>query len=84
MDAKALHGYEINEFSHDGLSREIFRIGKGPAVIVMSEMPGITPRVAEFGRKVASVGCTAVLPSLFGTPGPVSYTHLTLPTTPYV
>ena len=69
MDTKALHGYEIGEFSHDGLSREVFRIGNGPAVVVMSEMPGITPRVAEFGRKVASIGCTAVLPSLFGTPG---------------
>ena len=69
MDAKALHGYEIDEFNHDGLSHEVFRIGNGPAVIVMSEIPGITPRGAEFGRKVASIGCTAILPSLFGTPG---------------
>ena len=69
METKALHGYEIDEFSHDGLSREVFRVGTGPAVIVMSELPGITPRVAEFGRKVAGIGCTAVLPSLFGTPG---------------
>ena len=69
MDTKALQGYEIGEFSHDGLSREVFRVGTGPAVIVMSEIPGITPRVAEFGRKVAGIGCTAILPSLFGTPG---------------
>ena len=69
MDTKALQGYEIGEFSHDGLSREVFRVGTGPAVVVMSEIPGITPRVAEFGRKVAGIGCTAVLPSLFGTPG---------------
>ena len=32
-------------------------------------MPGITPLVAEFGRRVAAAGMTAVLPNLFGTPG---------------
>ena len=35
----------------------------------MHEVPGITPRVADFGRRVAEAGMTAVLPSLFGTPG---------------
>ena len=36
-------------------------------------MPGITPLVAEFGRKVVAAGCTAVMPSIFGDPGrPVS------------
>jgi dienelactone hydrolase len=38
-------------------------------VIVIHEIPGITPLVAEFGRKVAERGMTAVLPDLFGTPG---------------
>jgi dienelactone hydrolase len=38
-------------------------------VIVIHEMPGLTPRVADFGRRVAESGLTAVLPSLFGTPG---------------
>ncbi|MGH3432428.1 MAG: dienelactone hydrolase family protein [Thermocrispum sp.] len=45
------------------------RIGSGPAVIVMAEMPGINPKVADFARRVAEIGCTAVLPHLFGTPG---------------
>jgi dienelactone hydrolase len=36
---------------------------------VISELPGITPSVADFARKVAAQGCTAVLPHLFGTPG---------------
>src|SRR6202158_3307047 len=44
-------------------------MGSGPAVVVIAEIPGITPRVAEFGRKVAAIGCTAVLPHLFGEPG---------------
>ena len=36
---------------------------------MIAEIPGITPKVAEFGRKVAATGCTAVLPHLFGEPG---------------
>ena len=62
MDLNTLGGYEISEFEHNGKSKTVLRTGSGPAVIVMSEIPGITPRVAEFGRKVSGVGCTAVLP----------------------
>ena len=69
MGVDALAGYQIGDFEHGGTTRTVLRTGTGPAVIVISEMPGITPRVAEFGRRVAAIGCTAVLPSLFGTPG---------------
>ena len=64
-----LDGYDRTTFTHDGKTRDVFRTGSGPAVIVISEMPGITPKVAEFGRHVAAVGCSAVLPHLFGTVG---------------
>lgn len=64
-----LDDFEQATFTHDGKTRAVFRKGSGPAVIVMSEMPGITPKVAEFARRVADIGCTAVLPHLFGTPG---------------
>lgn len=64
-----LAGFERTSFTHDGKSREVFRIGSGPAVIVMAEMPGITPKVLELAERVAAIGCTAVLPSLFGVPG---------------
>ena len=52
-----------------GKRRDVYRIGSGPAVIVIAEIPGITPLVAQFGRRVAAAGCTAVLPVLFGEPG---------------
>ena len=65
----ALAGFERTTFTHDGKTRDVYRIGSGPAVIVMAEIPGITPKVAEFGRRVAAIGCTAVLPHLFGVPG---------------
>jgi dienelactone hydrolase len=64
-----LHDFERTTFSHGGKTRDIFRTGTGPAVIVIAEMPGITPKVADFARRVADIGCTAVMPHLFGTPG---------------
>jgi dienelactone hydrolase len=67
--APALEGFTRTTFTHEGKTRDVYRIGSGPAVIVIAEMPGITPKVAEFGRKVADLGCTAVLPHLFGVPG---------------
>ena len=69
MGVEALEGYTCEPFTADGTTRDVYRIGTGPAVVVIHEVPGITPLVAAFGRKVADIGCTAVLPSLFGTPG---------------
>src|SRR5580692_4112271 len=55
--------------SSTGRTREVYRTGSGPAVIIIHEIPGITPLVAAFARKVADRGMTAVLPSLLGTAG---------------
>lgn len=69
MSDDALSDFERTSFTHDGTERDVFRLGSGPAVVVIAEMPGITPKVAEFARRVAGIGCTAVLPHLFGEPG---------------
>jgi dienelactone hydrolase len=73
MAAPELPGYALEPFEHAGTVRPVYRRGTGPAVIVIHEVPGVTPRVADFGARVAQEGFTAVLPSLFGRPGrPVS------------
>ncbi|MEZ5183502.1 MAG: dienelactone hydrolase family protein [Acidimicrobiales bacterium] len=64
-----LEGFEAETFAARGSERTVFRAGSGPAVLVITEIPGITPSVAAFGRRVADAGFTAVLPSMFGTPG---------------
>ena len=46
-------------------------MGSGPAVIVMPEMPGISPQIARFCRWVRDAGFTVYLPSLFGKDGEV-------------
>ncbi|HEV8065136.1 MAG TPA: dienelactone hydrolase family protein [Acidimicrobiales bacterium] len=65
----ALSGFTKSSFTAEGKTRDVYETGSGPAVIVISEIPGITPKVAGFARQVASIGCTAVLPHLFGEPG---------------
>ncbi|HTO54072.1 MAG TPA: dienelactone hydrolase family protein [Myxococcota bacterium] len=47
----------------------VFVAGSGPAVIVMSEMPGIYAGVSRFARKVRDTGFTVWMPQLFGEPG---------------
>ena len=74
----SLEGFESEPFaSSNGRTHDVYRTGAGPAVIVIHEIPGITPLVAEFGRKIAARGMTAVLPDLLGTPGrPVSFPYV--------
>jgi dienelactone hydrolase len=65
----ALQGFEHTTFTAEGDTRAVYRTGSGPAVIVISEIPGITPNVARFARFVADAGFTAVMPHVFGDDG---------------
>lgn len=56
----------------DGVTRRVHVSGSGPAVIVMAEMPGISPQVARFARWVRESGFSVYLPSLFGSDGAVA------------
>jgi dienelactone hydrolase len=67
--SEVLASYEKEQFIYDGKTRTVFRKGTGPAVIVIAEIPGITPKVVGFADRVVDLGCTAVLPHLFGDPG---------------
>ncbi|HKE72888.1 MAG TPA: dienelactone hydrolase family protein [Acidimicrobiales bacterium] len=64
-----LGDYSEGSFTHDGETKRVFRRGSGPAVVVIAEVPGITPDVVAFADRVVDIGCTAVLPHLFGEPG---------------
>jgi len=52
-------------------TKPVYVAGAGPAVIVMHEMPGISPHVARFARWVRDAGFTVYMPSLFGRDGAV-------------
>ena len=64
-----LDGFDSFGFAHEGVRREVYIRGEGPGVVVMHEVPGITPQVAGFARRVAEEGFTVFVPHLFGTPG---------------
>lgn len=69
MEAMSLPGFTETQFTDDGVTRVVYRRGAGPGVVVMHEIPGITPSVAAFAERVADAGFTVFMPHLFGTPG---------------
>jgi len=64
-----LTGYDKSEFSHDGVCKTIYRKGRGPAVVLIHEVPGITPEALELAERLIAAGFLVVLPSLFGSDG---------------
>ncbi|MCW2815571.1 MAG: Dienelactone hydrolase [Nocardioides sp.] len=52
----------------DGTTHPTYRKGTGPGVVVIHEIPGLTPPVIAFGEEVVAAGFTVVMPHLFGTP----------------
>ncbi len=72
-----LAGFTRTTFAHEGVARDVYRRGSGPGVLVMHEIPGITPQVATFGRRLADDGFSVFMPTLFGTPGrPLSFPYV--------
>ena len=61
--------FDRTEFTHDGTTRAVYRAGTGPMVVVIAEIPGITPSMLTFARRVVDLGCSVALPHLFGEPG---------------
>ena len=48
---------------------DVYVTGQGPAILVLPEIPGITPEVADCARRLVAAGFSVWVPSLFGTPG---------------
>jgi dienelactone hydrolase len=65
----SLADFEKRHVTINGETKSVYVAGSGPAVIVMSEMPGISPYVARFARWVRDAGLTVFMPSLFGVDG---------------
>jgi len=64
-----LEDFSAREIKLNDVTKLVYVTGTGPAVIVMAEMPGISPHVARFSRWVRDAGFTVYMPSLFGRDG---------------
>jgi dienelactone hydrolase len=65
----ALDSWDKGSFTAATLTRDTYRKGAGPVVIVVHEIPGITPAVERFADDVVNAGFTVVMPDLVGTAG---------------
>jgi len=63
-----LDSWTRGEHGAGSTSHPTYRKGSGPGVIVIHEIPGLTPEVIGFAEEVVEAGFTVVLPHLFGTP----------------
>ncbi|WP_036564701.1 dienelactone hydrolase family protein [Nocardioides halotolerans] len=62
----AIDGWDLGQHTAHGVTHPTYRKGSGPGVVVISEIPGITEDVIAFSEEVVGLGCTVVMPHLFG------------------
>jgi dienelactone hydrolase len=65
----SLTTWEKSQFTSATITHDTYRKGTGPVVIVVHEIPGITPAVQRFAEDVVNAGFTVVMPDLVGTAG---------------
>lgn len=64
-----LTGWVRAPFTGASLTYDCFEKGSGPGVVLIPEMPGITPEVLGLADHLVDEGFTVVVPSPFGVPG---------------
>jgi dienelactone hydrolase len=64
-----LTGWTAAPFTAAGYTHDVYRKGEGPGVVLIPEMPGLTPNVLALGNHLVDNGFTVASPSLYGTPG---------------
>ena len=60
-------------FDHSGLRHDVLSYGKGPGVLLLHELPGMSPRFLDLAVRVREAGFTVYLPLFFGRPGQFPY-----------
>ncbi|MET7280308.1 dienelactone hydrolase family protein [Kribbella sp. NPDC005582] len=62
-------GWRRAPFTGAGLTYDCFEKGAGPGILVIPEIPGLTPEVLGYAEHLVDAGFTVVIASPFGTPG---------------
>jgi dienelactone hydrolase len=64
-----LNGWVRSPFTDGGATYDCYEKGSGPGVVLIPEVPGMTPEVLGLADRIVTDGFTVVIPSPFGTPG---------------
>jgi dienelactone hydrolase len=64
-----LEGWVKSSFTGGGRTHDVYEKGSGPGVVLIPEIPGMTPEVLGLAQHLVDAGFTVAVPSPFGTPG---------------
>jgi dienelactone hydrolase len=67
--ADVLDGWAAAPFTAAGVTHDVYTRGSGPGVVLLPEIPGLTPQVMGLANHLVDAGFTVAVPSLFGEPG---------------
>jgi len=67
--ASDLTGWRKSPFTDAGVTHDVYEKGSGPGVVLVPEIPGVSPEVLGLAEHLVGQGYTVAIPSLFGTPG---------------
>ncbi|MDP9027900.1 MAG: dienelactone hydrolase family protein [Actinomycetota bacterium] len=73
-----LDGWRVTPFTGGGLTHDVYEKGSGPGVVLIPEVPGLTPEVLGLADHLVASGFTVAVPSPFGVPGKARSTGYTL------
>jgi dienelactone hydrolase len=64
-----LAGWAAEPFTNAGIQHTLHTRGSGPGVVLLPEIPGMTPQVMALADHLVDAGFTVTVVSLFGEPG---------------
>jgi len=73
-----LTGWRRAAFAGAGVTYDCYEKGSGPGVVLIPEVPGITPEVLGLAEHLVGAGFTVVVPSPFGVPEKVATVGYTI------
>src|SRR4051794_17160951 len=67
--SSVLAGWAVEPFTNAGITHDLYTRGSGPGVVLLPEIPGMTPEVMGLADHLVDAGFTVTVISLFGDPG---------------
>jgi dienelactone hydrolase len=69
QSADVLAGWSSAPFTAAGVTHDVYSRGEGPGVVLLPEIPGMTPAVMGLANHLVGAGFSVAVPSIFGVPG---------------